>query len=789
MTATAVSAAPTTTWAIDPAHSLVEFGVKHLMISTVKGRFGDVKGTVTAGDDTFRDAVVDMSIGVASVDTRQPDRDTHLRSADFFDVETFPAMTFKSTRVEPLGDDSLRVVGQLTIRDTTKEVVLNVTPEGRGPDPWGGERAGFSATAKINRRDFGLTWNQVLETGGFVVGDEIKILDRRRTREGLTTRPPGALRCLIRRRREAARMCTLARSYALSAIIAVAVAVPATATAQVLQESTQVPPRDRISIPATGTGVIRGRVVDGVSGAAVPRARVRVMGGGPQRPSVTTDADGRFEFTKLPAGTFTLAVEKATYMLGRYPDAGRTLRTMGRPLLLRAGESIDSIAIPLFRGAAISGHVMDASGDLVESAQVALMRLSPGGRPTMRNSTSTNDLGEFRLGKLEPGSYVLLATARRFGPGEPVPVDVEPPPQPLPTYYPGVAAIDLAQPVRVARGQAVGDTDITLTESVPAVLSGTVIGEDGQPLKTGGFITVRAMIKDLPYPIDMFGSSLGPDGTFRLAVAPGDYVVEARAMSSGSGVDRMGLERVSIAGNVEGLTIQIGRAATASGRVIFEGTSPVPSDPQQVRFQLFTSDGESCRQGRMSVSADWSFTIEGLGGTCAVTSQSGIGRWMLKTLQIGGQDVDGQSLTFEPGQQIRNLEAVFTDRRTSVTFHVAGERGQATREYVALMFPVTRERVEPSSVRTLVPPPDELLAAAAALTPGRARSEVRRETMPGLRPGEYYAVAIDDISTEDVRDPSVLARLVPAATRVTVGEGADVQVVLRRQVLADILNR
>ena len=205
-------------------------------------------------------------------------------------------------------------------------------------------------------------------------------------------------------------MCTLARSYALSAIIAaaVAVAVPATATAQVLQESTQFPPRDRISIPATGTGVIRGRVVDGVSGAAVPRARVRVMGGGPQRPSVTTDADGRFEFTKLPAGTFTLAVEKATYMLGRYPDAGRTLRTMGRPLLLRAGESIDSIAIPLFRGAAISGHVMDASGDLVESAQVALMRLSPGGRPTMRNSTSTNDLGEFRLGKLEPGSYVLL---------------------------------------------------------------------------------------------------------------------------------------------------------------------------------------------------------------------------------------------------------------------------------------------------------------------------------------------------------------------------------------------
>ena len=163
-----------TTWAIDPAHSHVEFAVKHLMISTVRGRFGDVQGTATASDGTFRDALVDITIGVASIDTRQPDRDTHLRSADFFEVDTFPTMTYKSTRVEALGDD-LRVVGQLTIRGISKDVVLNVTPEGTGKDPWGGERAGFSATTKINRKDFGLTWNQALEAGGFVVGDEIKI--------------------------------------------------------------------------------------------------------------------------------------------------------------------------------------------------------------------------------------------------------------------------------------------------------------------------------------------------------------------------------------------------------------------------------------------------------------------------------------------------------------------------------------------------------------------------------------------------------------------------------------
>lgn len=174
MPATATPETTKTAWAIDPAHSHVEFAVKHLMISTVKGRFADVAGTVTSSDDTFRDATVDITIGVASIDTRQSDRDAHLRSADFFEVEKYPSMTFRSTRVEKDGDD-LRVTGQLTIRDVSREVVLKVTPEGTGGDPWGGQRAGFSATTKINRKDFGLTWNQALETGGFVVGDEVKI--------------------------------------------------------------------------------------------------------------------------------------------------------------------------------------------------------------------------------------------------------------------------------------------------------------------------------------------------------------------------------------------------------------------------------------------------------------------------------------------------------------------------------------------------------------------------------------------------------------------------------------
>jgi polyisoprenoid-binding protein YceI len=164
----------TTTWTIDPAHTSVEFSLKHLMISTVRGRFGAVTGTIVLDEANPLASSVTAEIDVTSIDTRQEQRDAHLRSADFFDVETFPSIRFTSTRIERDGEH-FDVYGDLTIRDVTREVVLHTSDEGRGGDPWGGQRAGFSATTKIDRRDFGLTWNQALETGGVVVGNDIKI--------------------------------------------------------------------------------------------------------------------------------------------------------------------------------------------------------------------------------------------------------------------------------------------------------------------------------------------------------------------------------------------------------------------------------------------------------------------------------------------------------------------------------------------------------------------------------------------------------------------------------------
>jgi len=167
----------TTTWELDPAHTHVEFGVKHLMIATVRGRFSDVRGTVVVPQDDFSRAHVEATIGVASIDTREPQRDGHLKSPDFFDVDKYPTMTFKSRLGERASRDTnqYRLVGDLTLHGVTREIALEVTLEGLATDPYGKSRAGFSATGKINRKDFGLGWNQLLETGGVVVGDEVKI--------------------------------------------------------------------------------------------------------------------------------------------------------------------------------------------------------------------------------------------------------------------------------------------------------------------------------------------------------------------------------------------------------------------------------------------------------------------------------------------------------------------------------------------------------------------------------------------------------------------------------------
>lgn len=162
-------------WDFDVAHSSINFSVRHLMVSKVRGQFTKWSGSLEFDEQEPTRARVDAQLDAASIDTKDAQRDAHLRSADFLDTERFPTISFKSTGIEKVGDARFSMKGELTIRGITKPVTLDVEYAGRAKDPWGGERVGFSARTSIDRKDFGLTWNQLLETGGVLVGEKVDI--------------------------------------------------------------------------------------------------------------------------------------------------------------------------------------------------------------------------------------------------------------------------------------------------------------------------------------------------------------------------------------------------------------------------------------------------------------------------------------------------------------------------------------------------------------------------------------------------------------------------------------
>jgi polyisoprenoid-binding protein YceI len=176
MTVTAIEQGKTSTWTVDPSHTVAEFKVRHMAISNVKGQFAKVTGSLTLHDNDLVKAHVEATIDASSIETRDAARDTHLKSADFLDVEQFPSLTFQSTDIKLVRPGELAVQGDLTIRGVTRRVVFDV--EGPTPpekDPWGNLRIAVSATTKISRKEFGLVWNAALESGGILVGDDVTI--------------------------------------------------------------------------------------------------------------------------------------------------------------------------------------------------------------------------------------------------------------------------------------------------------------------------------------------------------------------------------------------------------------------------------------------------------------------------------------------------------------------------------------------------------------------------------------------------------------------------------------
>jgi polyisoprenoid-binding protein YceI len=164
-----------TKWVLDAAHSNLDFSIRHMMIAKVKGSFESFSAEIEADPADLTTASIALAVDVASVDTRNGDRDNHLRSPDFFDVEKFPQMTFVSKQIVKTGENEYEITGDLTLRDVTRSEKISVSYEGTGKDPWGNTKVGFSGNGSIKRSDYGLTWNAALETGGVLVGDDVKI--------------------------------------------------------------------------------------------------------------------------------------------------------------------------------------------------------------------------------------------------------------------------------------------------------------------------------------------------------------------------------------------------------------------------------------------------------------------------------------------------------------------------------------------------------------------------------------------------------------------------------------
>lgn len=165
---------PTGTWAVDPAHSKVGFAIKHMGIATVRGEFRDFEGTLDVGEDLSA-AKARGTVKLASVDTNEPQRDDHLRSGDFFDVEQYPALTFESTAIEQLDEESFRITGELTLHGVTREIVLHADVQGTDVDPWGNDRVGLEITGELSRGDYGMKFNQALGSGNMLVSDKVKL--------------------------------------------------------------------------------------------------------------------------------------------------------------------------------------------------------------------------------------------------------------------------------------------------------------------------------------------------------------------------------------------------------------------------------------------------------------------------------------------------------------------------------------------------------------------------------------------------------------------------------------
>jgi protocatechuate 3,4-dioxygenase beta subunit len=520
----------------------------------------------------------------------------------------------------------------------------------------------------------------------------------------------------------------------------------------------------------TGTAALAGRVVSLESGRPLRRAVVRASSPEVREGrSVSTDAEGRWEFKDLPAGRFQISVQKGGYVPLSYGQ--RRPFEQGRPVDLAEGQRVDKLEIALPKGSVVAGRIADEFGEPIAGARVSAMRhrFMSGQRrlmpvPSPGASDTTDDLGQYRLHGLSPGDYYVSASiggltleqsADRTGYA--------------PTYYPGTPALNEAQRVTLAIAQEVPEINFALAPTRVAKISGTAMTSSGKPMANGMIMLTS------PGGLGMGGSPLvgaamtKPDGAFVISnVAPGEYRLEMMAASAVESVANTGTTMgmsvtetasmpITVAGqDLAGVVLAAAPTATATGRVAFEGTPPSETAIAGVMIAALPESLTALPFGGTArVRGDGGFELKGLSGRRFLRLNPPAG-WYLKSVRINDTDVTDTAVEFASGESVSGLEFLLTQQTSTLTGTVQDAKGQPVADYVVVAFASDSRRWGPQTRFVRTARPDQ--TGAFKLT--------------GLPPEDYLVVALEYLEPGEEGDAEQLERLRPGAKSVTIKEGA-----------------
>jgi carboxypeptidase family protein len=518
------------------------------------------------------------------------------------------------------------------------------------------------------------------------------------------------------------------------------------------------PPARDMPPAATGTSVIRGRIIDASNGAPLRKAMVRLSGGEIRElRSASTDAEGRYEFKDLPAGRFNLFATKAGYVEFSY---GQTEPSEpGKPLAVGDRQTVEKIDFALPRGAVITGRVLDEYGEPMADTQVMAMRnqFTAGGRrvvPSGRSGT-TNDIGEFRLFGLAPGQYIISATHRQmgFGPGA-----TDDGSGYAPTYYPGTTDLAQAQSLRVDLSGSVSDVTLMMVPTRTARITGTVIDNQGRPVRQG---SVTVMPHGGPIPMMVVGGPIRPDGTFVLnGVPPGEYMLRGSiGIPSPGGPPEFAVASVTVHGDdVAGVRLEPLKPISVSGHVLLDPIAARAFKPEAFRLGAVRANPPDQMTGLAvpspaAVRGDLTFDFKTYQGTMVVRLLGPMSGWMIKAVYLNGADVTNGINVHD---DVDGLEVELTNRVPDLSGLVANGKGENVKDYYAIAFPQDQTRwTNPGPGQNAMVRPDQ---------DGRFRIQT-------LRPGEYYLAAVEHLQNGEWMDPEFLESVRSHAVRISLSDG------------------